>query len=102
MINNQPSDLRQYLNVLAVQLQPNTQTEIAVVFKNCQLIAMFAADKSKPMPLDVFAHDLDEAVARAMLSALCLITMQTASAQIARQQQQAQSKKIVTSKSRTV
>lgn len=78
MINNQPSDLRQYLNTLAAQLKEGAQTEVEVVFKTCQLIAMYAADKSKPMPLDVFAFDLDDNIARLMLASSCMTAIRTA------------------------
>ena len=99
MINNQPSELRQYLDTIAASLKPDAQTEVSVILKMCQNIAMWAGDKSKPMPLDVFAIDLDDTVARAMLSSFCLIAVKTSMAQ---QAQRVPTQKIIVPKSKSV
>ena len=100
MINNQPSELRQYLDTIAASLKPDTQTDVNVIFKTCQNIAMWAGDKDKPMPLDVFAFDMDDTVARAMLSAFCLVAVRTSMAQ--QQAQRVPTQKIIVPKSKSV
>lgn len=89
----QVSELRQYLDVLGAQMKPGVESDPVLVMKTCQLIAMHAADKTKPMPLDVFGIGLDDDVARAMLASFCLVTTRTATQlQI---QQMMQHKKII-------
>lgn len=74
-----PSDLRQYLNVLSEQLKSDS-ADRAVVFQTCKLIAMEAANADKPLPDDVFAPGIDDRIARLMLSSACMMAMQMATA----------------------
>lgn len=75
----EPSELRQYLDVLGAQFDADS-ADRTVVFKTCQLIAMWAADEKKPIPEDVFPVGINNRVARLMLSAACMMAMQMMSA----------------------
>jgi len=75
----QPSELRQYLDVLGTQFDADN-ADRDVVFKTCQLIAMWAADEKKEMPDDVFPAGMNKRVARLMLSSACVMAVRIASA----------------------
>ena len=78
-LSRNPSDLRQYLNVLSEQLKSDS-ADRAVVFQTCKLIAMEAANAEKPLPDDVFAPGIDDRIARLMLSSACMMATQMATA----------------------
>lgn len=81
-----PSDLRQALNVLGAQFDPATTTiDPLLVMKVCQNISMAASDKSKPIPDDVFAPGLNDSVMRCALSGLCMAVMATLQQNMQRQ-----------------
>jgi hypothetical protein len=79
LLSRNPSDLRQYLNVLSEQLKSDS-ADRAVVFQTCKLIAMEAANAEKPLPDDVFAPGIDDRIARLMLSSACMMATQMATA----------------------
>lgn len=77
--NPPPSELRQHLDILGVQLTSN-EADREVVFKTCQCIAMIAGDAKNPMPEDVFASGVNDNVARLMLSSACMMVVRMAQA----------------------
>lgn len=77
-----PSDLRQWINVLSAQMQEK-RVDPVLVLRTCQLVAMAMADKETPLPRDVFADGIDDAFARLTLSAMCMTMLQLVGGQLA-------------------
>lgn len=76
-----PSDLRQWLNALGAQIE-DKQPDPMLILKTCQLVAMASADKTKPLPSDVFCEGINDQLARMALSAMCLGVIQTVGGQM--------------------
>lgn len=75
---NQPSDLRQNIDMLSAQFDPATGNRVdpMLVMKLCQNIAMMAADNKAPLPGDVFHAGINDQLMRVSLSGMANGVMQ--------------------------
>lgn len=71
-----PSALRQQLDLLGAQFDPQTKVDPVLVMTVCRNIAMAATDNTKPLPDDVFAPGWNETLMRCALSRLCVAVVQ--------------------------